>query len=496
MGPTFRHIRARARLAIAAAPLVAAGLAANPAPAALIDVTTTADQTGAAPGCSLRQAITAADLDKVEGGCPKGVGPDTIQLPAGVYKLTLPGAGETLNQKGDLNVQGLGAIAIEPAGSGPVVIDGGDLDRVIRNGGGASLSLFKLTVRNGLLTGMEDGAGVLNEKGTLTLDRVTLRGNRAQAGDGGAVANYAALVVRNSTISGNNATRDGGGLYTIGETTNSLRSVTISGNAADAFGTNTGNGGGIAAVGAASVNATNTILAGNFDNSPPAGSRAPDCATGPNFFPRYTLIGDPSPVFCLVGFNPGTNLTGDPKLGPLGDNGGPTPTRVPNADSPAIDAAGKVAPDVCPGLDQRGVSRPKGAGCDIGAVERDPQGLDAPGGGSGASARLILSKPRPRRARARLGARVRYRLRARNIGDATASRVRVCVILKGNARRTLKPVGRRCRRLGQLDAGRVKVARLRVRVRLGAGSGRVKVRFKLRAADLKPRARAAVLRVR
>jgi hypothetical protein len=57
----------------------------------------------------------------------------------------------------------------------------------------------------------------------------------------------------------------------------------------------------------------------------------------------------------------------DPKLGPLGDNGGPTRTHRLLPGSPAIDAAS--TPD-CPPTDQRGVPRPQGAGCDIGSFER------------------------------------------------------------------------------------------------------------------------------
>ena len=53
-------------------------------------------------------------------------------------------------------------------------------------------------------------------------------------------------------------------------------------------------------------------------------------------------------------------------LGVLADNGGPTLTHLLEAGSPAIDAANGA---VCPATDQRGVARPQGAGCDVGAVE-------------------------------------------------------------------------------------------------------------------------------
>ena len=449
------------------------------ADAAVIEVTTTADQAGAAPGCSLRQAITAAQTDSTLGGCQAGAGADSIQLPAGVYRLTIPGMGELNNMTGDLNVTGGQALTIEPAGAGRVVIDAGGIDRVLSHAGPGSLSIRSLTIRGGRLNMLADGGGIVNA-GTLTLDRVTLVDNSAAQGDGGALANYGNATITNSTIAGNSAQRSGGGIYGPGGSSTTLRSVTINRNAADAFGTNSGDGGGVVTVGVATLNATNTVIAGNFDNSPGAGTVVKDCATTPNFFPRYTLIGERDPVRCLIGFDPGTNLTGDAKLGPIADNGGPGPTVLPAADSPLIDAGGSAAPDLCPARDQRGVTRPQGAGCDIGALERDPQGLDAPGGGGGgaaAQARLRLANPRPRVARARPGRVVRFRVRVRNRGDAAARRMRVCLRLNTASRRALKPLGRRCTKPRNLAAGRQRVVRFRLRVRAGASPARRVVRF-------------------
>ena len=61
-------------------------------------------------------------------------------------------------------------------------------------------------------------------------------------------------------------------------------------------------------------------------------------------------------------------LNADPLLGPLQDNGGPTQTHALLPGSPAIEAALLAN---CPATDQRGVSRPQGAGCDIGAYEAE-----------------------------------------------------------------------------------------------------------------------------
>lgn len=66
----------------------------------------------------------------------------------------------------------------------------------------------------------------------------------------------------------------------------------------------------------------------------------------------------------------------DPLLGPLADNGGPTRTLLPDASSPLVDAIPPGTIELCDGaisVDQRGVPRPRGEGCDIGAVERAQQ---------------------------------------------------------------------------------------------------------------------------
>lgn len=67
-------------------------------------------------------------------------------------------------------------------------------------------------------------------------------------------------------------------------------------------------------------------------------------------------------------------VAGSPGLGPLAANGGSTPTRLPLAGSPAIDAVAPSPDGSCANLfvDQRGEPRPAGAACDAGSVERQP----------------------------------------------------------------------------------------------------------------------------
>ena len=67
---------------------------------------------------------------------------------------------------------------------------------------------------------------------------------------------------------------------------------------------------------------------------------------------------------------------GDPLLGPLKDNGGRTLTAIPSSDlainmGPAGGCAG-ISGTLT--VDQRGVKRPIGAACDVGAVEVEPKG--------------------------------------------------------------------------------------------------------------------------
>ena len=68
---------------------------------------------------------------------------------------------------------------------------------------------------------------------------------------------------------------------------------------------------------------------------------------------------------------PGDLVVADAMLGPLQDNGGPTETHDLLPGSPAIDAGSVNCPP--PDTDQRGVARPQGTDCDIGAVEFVPE---------------------------------------------------------------------------------------------------------------------------
>src|SRR5207248_10487494 len=161
----------------------------------------------------------------------------------------------------------------------------------------------------------------------------------------------------NSTVSSNfqtgtpTATFGGGGISNAGAGT-TLTRATISSNSAKV------SGGGIQ-LATGTVSANNSIVSGNKSASP----------TSSNCDTAITSNGFNLELGGTCGFTQSSDVNGDPKLGALTDNGGPTNTQFPAAGSAAIDAGD---PGTCPATDQRGVSRPKLAGCDIGAVAAEP----------------------------------------------------------------------------------------------------------------------------
>jgi hypothetical protein len=79
---------------------------------------------------------------------------------------------------------------------------------------------------------------------------------------------------------------------------------------------------------------------------------------------------------------PGCNCTNvfdlDPHLGPMQNNGGFTKTMALEVGSVAVDLGDELA---CPSKDQRGLGRPQGLGCDLGAFEVRTKTFMSPGEG-------------------------------------------------------------------------------------------------------------------
>jgi hypothetical protein len=209
-----------------------------------------------------------------------------------------------------------------------------------------------LTVTNSTFTG-NAGGGIYNQ-GTATVTNSTLSGNA----DGG-IGNYGTLMVTNSTFSGNSASY-GGGIVNGGTLT--VTNSTITGNSTDVIGGGMFYGG--------TVTVTNTIVAGNT-----APSGGPDLfGLGPITSGGNNLIGTTSGSTGITNGVNGDIVNPTPLLGPFGNNGGSTQTIPLLPGSPAIDAGNdaicaQTGPGKVGGVDQRGITRPHGAHCDIGAFE-------------------------------------------------------------------------------------------------------------------------------
>jgi hypothetical protein len=110
-------------------------------------------------------------------------GADTITLPAGVYNLTIAGAGEDAAATGDLDITGsltkTSGLTINGAGAATTIIDGGDLGSVFDVVSGTA-SISGVTIQDG---NGASGGGVYNN-GTLTLTNSTVSGNTAGGGAG------------------------------------------------------------------------------------------------------------------------------------------------------------------------------------------------------------------------------------------------------------------------------------------------------------------------
>ena len=319
---------------------------------------------------SLREAVTIAP----------NPGVDTIQFAPSLDGAVIKLSGAELAVNGDILIEGPGADLLTVSAEG--------LSRVFS--GRSNVTLVGLTIADGRSS---QGGGIYHADGLLTLDSVAVVNNHATStseggGGGGIFLTRSGLDLIDSTVSGNVAAREGGGLLNWQSNFNDIRvtNSTISGNAAGLRGggirmhrgsltlvstTIWGNtapdqrGGGVSSEpvywGAIRVLATNTIIAGNS-----GGDVVGTLAAGSS----HNLIQSESSAGGLVHGVDGNIIGVDPLLGPLSENGGATLTHALPRNSPARDAG-----DLIPGLetDQRGYARVQGAATDIGAFEANPE---------------------------------------------------------------------------------------------------------------------------
>ena len=344
-------------------------------------VTLTVIDTNDSGAGSLRQAILNAS--PIEG--------DTITFSPNVTNVIKLMSGELLIGN-SLTIQGPGAKMLS--------VDGNGSNRVFHLTSG-NVEISGLTITNGFSSGVS-GGGILNDHTSLTLSNCFVTGNSTTV-NGGALYNNgisngnSTLVLIGCAVSGNSASIDGGAIFNAGPFSGSasltISASTISSNSASLAG-------GIHNSGRNSGHATVTILgstlAGNTASS--GGGIYLDAqvggfskleigdtilrsgASGANILSAggtvvsdgYNLSSDGASGLLT---NATDQLNTDPMLGPLKDNGGPTPTMALLSGSPAIDKGKSFGV----ATDQRGAPRPfdfaasanapGGDASDIGAFE-------------------------------------------------------------------------------------------------------------------------------
>ncbi len=357
--------------------------------------------TAAANDCSLRGAISRAN-NFVSTSY-------TIQVPAGVYTLTIPGKDENENATGDLDIRT--SMTLQGAGMDLTIIQAGasagtGIDRVLEISSGSEngVQVSKLTIRYGKVEVDKHGGGANNSSdGLTTFNQVAFRDNSGEGYSfGGGLALITKAEIYECVFTGNQNAGEGGGLFQGGSAdvkifnslfssntsgygggfTNNftalLENVTISGNTA------TLDGGAISQWNSADLTLRNVTITGNtapdetkasgiynprtvkaYNSIISAGIGKKVCASG-NVSGHHNLASNDScggtEVFTIS----------DPLLKPLALHGGFAPLHAFDSASPAVDAGD--SPE-CTIADQRGMTRPQDGNldgafaCDIGAYE-------------------------------------------------------------------------------------------------------------------------------
>jgi len=291
-------------------------------------------------------------------------GCSAIQTPDAIYSNYARGGGIFTRKSLTLmksTVSGNTVSAVNAPNSGGA--EGGGI--FVGGGPGTAATKFKYsTVENNVALAAPGsihpsrGGGVFVDDASIYLYGSTLNGNYANSGGGLSVHAFKATI-SNSTISGNTA-KDGSGGGAGGVECNGETDVN---NSTIAF--NRGSGGGLSAGGLLKMQSS--IFA---DNTSVFNSTAQDIVV---FNGAASVSGADNLVMSIgvVGVAPGViTQTGEPRLAPLANHGGPTATHALLADSPAV-AHGNNTANL--DTDQRGPGYPRPATSpDMGSYQRQP----------------------------------------------------------------------------------------------------------------------------
>ena len=366
MSGSFRRYAVACVGTVALAGATFVGVSPAVAGAAAVSVSTEGAFTSAWQASGTTEVVLSADVTLTcASGEPTRNSSTAIVVNGNGHTLTQTCPGDSaLGQQGDGTVT-LTDITVT-GGDGP---DGGALDTT----GNVVITRATLTGNNAASEGgavHANGSGVvdvtdsaisdntsgnsgggISAQGLITLTRSTVSGNTS-GNNGGALRAYGGAAIIDSTVSGNTASSDGGA---VSGGPVSLVYATVT--------DNTGAGGGNLELDDGGLTSFGSVVA------LPHGSA--DCvAIGTTTSNGYNVDDDGT-----CGFGTGTgdqsDLATSLALGALADNGGPGLTQLPGATSPLVDQIPVASCGAGAGIttDERGATRPFGAGCDIGAVE-------------------------------------------------------------------------------------------------------------------------------
>jgi len=337
------------------------------------------------PVAQAQTRLTVTTLADSGNGSLRAAILQSASTPSGTIIDFASGLTGTIRLASTLSICGGQTLAIQ--GASQIAVSGQNNVPVFNTCSGTNVTLSGLTIENGLISNQPGpaggaGGGGIQNNGILTVTNSTFSGNSAIAPSdgGGAIESNGTLTVSDSTFSANSATEDGGsGILNVGGAT--VINSTFSGNSGIALvnfgslmvtnGTISVNiGGGIAdssPAGTPRVQIKSTLLAGNTGGN---------CFNSILISQGYNLSDDASCVYqSFVGSTAGNMNSTPAGLDPKGlqNNGGPTQTIALQPASPAVDAIPVASCTDINGdpvtTDQRGVGRPQGKGCDIGAYE-------------------------------------------------------------------------------------------------------------------------------
>jgi hypothetical protein len=222
-------------------------------------------------GCTLRNAIKAANLNTPQGTCPAGQPSPTVDtidfsVPSG-STITLSSALDAIT--GDVNITG--------PGQGQLTVSGADAYQPLKVNSGKTVSISGLRISHGKCDSVacNFAGGAISNHGTLTLSGVKVAQSTAEAptnglAAGGGVFNAGTMTIQSSTVTGNTASVSGGTIpYAQGggvdnEGTMTIQNSTVTGNTASVSG-----GGGIpfadggGVLNAGTITIQNSTVSGN-----------------------------------------------------------------------------------------------------------------------------------------------------------------------------------------------------------------------------------------